>query len=123
MVKVLKLWLNKHSFKQVVLIGYSGSGTLAVLMAPYVPEVKTIVTVATNLDVEAWSRYHGYKPLPDSLNPAWIVLNANLRQIHIAGLDDNIVPAQIIKFYVEKQVNALYLPYAHYDHHCCWVKE
>ena len=123
MVQVLKLWLNKHPFKQVVLIGYSGGGTLAVLMAPYVPEVKIIVTLAANLDVEAWSRYHGYNPLPESLNPACIVLNANLRQIHIAGLEDNIVPAQIIKSYAEKQVNALYLPYAHFDHHCCWVKE
>jgi len=123
MVQVLKLWLNKHSFKQVVLIGYSGGGTLAVLMAPYLSEVQTIVTLAANLDVEAWSRYHGYKPLPESLNPARINLNANLRQMHIAGLEDNIVPAQIIKSYVEKQVNALYLPYAHFDHHCCWVKE
>jgi pimeloyl-ACP methyl ester carboxylesterase len=123
MAQVLKLWLNKHSFKQVVLIGYSGGGTLAVLMAPYIPEVKTIVTLAANLDVEAWSRYHGYNPLPESLNPAGIALNANLRQIHIAGLEDNIVPARIIKSYVDRQVNALYLPYANFDHHCCWVKE
>ena len=123
MVQVLKRWLNKHSFKQVVLIGYSGGGTLAVLMAPYLPEVRTIVTLAANLDVEAWSRYHGYYPLPESLNPAGIALNVNLRQIHIAGLEDKIAPAQIIKSYAEKQVNALYLPYAHFDHHCCWVKE
>jgi hypothetical protein len=123
MVQVLRLWLNKHSFKQVVLIGYSGGGTLAVLMAPYVPEVKTIVTLAANLDVEAWSRYHGYSPLAESLNPACIAINANLRQIHIAGLVDNIVPAQIIKSYADKQGNALYLPYAHFDHHCCWAKE
>jgi len=123
MVKVLKLWLNKHPFKKVVLIGYSGGGTLAALMAPYLPEVQTIVTLAANLDVEAWSRYHGYKPLPESLNPAGIPLNANLRQIHIAGLEDNIVPAQIIESYAKKQANALYLPYAHFDHHCCWVKE
>jgi pimeloyl-ACP methyl ester carboxylesterase len=123
MVQVLKLWLNKHSFKKVVLIGYSGGGTLAVLMAPFLPEVKSIVTLAANLDVEAWSRYHGYDPLPESLNPAWVALNANFRQIHIAGLEDNNVPAQIIKSYAEKQANALYLPYAHFDHHCCWVKE
>jgi len=123
MVKVLKLWLNKHPFKKVVLIGYSGGGTLAALMAPYLPEVQTIVTLAANLDVEAWSRYHGYKPLPESLNPAGIPLNANLRQIHIAGLEDKIVPAQIIESYAKKQANALYLPYAHFDHHCCWVKE
>ncbi len=123
MVQVLKLWLNKHSFKQVVLIGYSGGGTLAVLMTPHLPEVKTIVTVAANLDVEVWSQYHDYQPLSDSLNPAGLVLNANVRQIHLAGLEDNVVPAQIIKSYADKQANALYLPYAHFDHHCCWVKE
>jgi hypothetical protein len=123
MVQVLELWLHEHSFKKVVLIGYSGGGTLAVLMAPYVPEIQTIVTIAANLDVEAWSQYHGYNPLPESLNPSATILNANLRQVHIAGLDDNNVPAQIIKTYAERQVDALYLPYAHFDHHCCWVKE
>ena len=122
MVQALKKWLEKNSFKRVVLIGYSGGGTLAVLMAPHIANVQTIVTLAANLDVAEWSRYHGYSPLTESLNPAALSLNTDIKQIHIAGLKDQIVPAQIIKSYTDKQVNATYLAYADYDHHCCWVK-
>ncbi|NOT84080.1 MAG: alpha/beta fold hydrolase [Methylococcaceae bacterium] len=123
MVAALKKCLIKYPFKQLVLIGYSGGGTLAALIAPYFPEVKTLVTVAANLDVAAWSRHHGYQALNESLNPAVLPLNPQLRQIHLAGLEDTVVPAWIIKTYAQGQVNARYLPYAHFDHACCWVDE
>lgn len=122
-VAALKKCLVKYPFKQLVLIGYSGGGTLATLIAPYFPEVKTLVTVAANLDVDAWSHYHGYSPLNESLNPATLVLNANIHQIHLAGLEDTSVPAWVIKTYADKQINAVYLPFADFDHHCCWIKE
>jgi dienelactone hydrolase len=123
LVAALKKCLVKYPFKQLVLMGYSGGGTLAALIAPYFPEMTTLVTVAANLDVDAWSHYHGYSPLSESLNPATFALNARIRQIHLAGLKDTVVPAWIIKTYVDKQVNAIYLPFADFDHHCCWVDE
>lgn len=122
MAQALKNWLEKNSFKRIVLIGFSGGGTLAVLIAPHIANVQTVVTLAANLDVDAWSRHHGYSPLTESLNPAEFSLTADLRQIHIAGLNDRIVPAEIIKSYTAKQANATYLAYAGYDHHCCWAK-
>ena len=122
MAQALKNWLEKKPFKRIVLIGYSGGGTLAVLMAPHIANVQTVVTLAANLDVAEWSRYHGYSPLTESLNPATFSLSADIKQVHIAGLKDHIVPAQIIKSYTDRQVNATYLAYTNYDHHCCWVK-
>ena len=122
MVQALKNWLKKHSFNHITLIGYSGGGTLAVLIAPHIANVQTVVTLAANLDVDAWSRYHGYSPLSESLNPATISLPLELKQIHIAGLNDDIVPAQIIKSYADKQENALYLAYPDFGHHCCWTE-
>ena len=123
MAQALQLWLKKNSFKHLVLIGYSGGGTLAVLMAPHITNVQTVVTLAANLDVEAWSRYHGYNPLTESLNPAtFSALNPQIKQIHLSGLKDTNVPAQIIESYADRQANALYLAYADYDHHCCWTR-
>jgi hypothetical protein len=121
MVEALQKYLLYHPHTQLVLIGYSGGGTLAALMAPYFPLAKTLVTVAANLDVDAWSDYHGYNRLQDSLNPAALAINANLHQIHLAGLQDTAVPAGIIKAYVDKQAKAIYVPFATFDHHCCWV--
>lgn len=123
MALALKRWLQQYPYKKIVLIGFSGGGTLAVLMAPELPGVQTVVTVAANLDVDAWSLYHRYLPLSESLNPATLSLNTHLKQIHIVGLNDTIVPAGLIKAYADKQVNATYISYPHFDHHCCWVKE
>ncbi|MGR9044145.1 MAG: alpha/beta fold hydrolase [Gammaproteobacteria bacterium] len=122
MAQALNNWLKNHSFSRIVLIGYSGGGTLGVLIAPHIANARTVVTLAANLDVEAWSLYHGYSPLKESLNPATLSLNNDLKQIHIAGSEDSIVPAQIIKSYADKQVNALFLSYDGYDHRCCWTE-
>ncbi|MGR9114813.1 MAG: lipase family protein [Gammaproteobacteria bacterium] len=120
MVQALRSWLNMHPYKHIVLIGYSGGGALAILMAPHLADVETVVTVAANLDVDAWSRYHGYGPLAESLNPATLALLPSIRQIHIAGLDDTIVPAPIIESFANGQTNSLYWAYPDFDHHCCW---
>src|SRR6185437_2332145 len=54
----------------VVLVGHSGGGTLAVLMAPQVQGLRAVVTIGANLDVAAWTLWHGYLPLNGSLDPA-----------------------------------------------------
>jgi hypothetical protein len=69
MVAALRGFLAGHPYPRVVLIGYSGGGTLAWLMAARVPEATRVVTVASNLDVDEWSRIHDYSPLRGSLNP------------------------------------------------------
>jgi hypothetical protein len=123
MVIALKDWLKKKPYQHIVLIGFSGGGTLALLIAPEVPGVNTVVTVAANLDVESWSTYHHFLPLSGSLNPAKLLQNPNLNQIHLAGLEDTVVPAHLIKTFADKQANAKFLAYPHFDHHCCWVNE
>jgi membrane-bound lytic murein transglycosylase len=50
MVSALRRFLTLHPSRRVVLIGYSGGGTLAWLMAGQVSETAAIVTVAANLD-------------------------------------------------------------------------
>ncbi len=123
MVLALKQWLKQNSYKQIVLIGFSGGGTLALLIASEIEVIKTVVTVAGNLDTEAWSDFHHYLPLSESLNPEKLSFNASLKQIHLAGLEDNTVPASLIKSFADKQTNATFIAYPHFDHHCCWVNE
>ncbi|NOT11203.1 MAG: hypothetical protein HOP23_05125 [Methylococcaceae bacterium] len=123
MVIALKRWVTLHPCQHIVLIGFSGGGALAVLMANLDPNIQSVVTVAANLDTNAWATYHHYQALSGSLNPAKLTLNTQLQQIHLAGLKDKVVPASLIKGFADKQVNVRYIAYPHFDHHCCWVKE
>lgn len=106
---------------KVTLVGYSGGGTLAMLMAPRVKDVATVVTLAANLDVAGWARLHGYSPLSESLDPAdQSPLPARVRQVHLVGGEDRNVPPRITRDFAERQRGAEVVEYPRYDHHCCW---
>lgn len=122
MVTALNQWLEPRKYDQVFLIGYSGGGVLAVLLANKIPQLKSVITLAANLDVTEWSRYHGYRPLYNSLNPADSRLNSNIHQLHIAGTDDKVVPTYIIEQFSNNQVNASYILIPAQNHRCCWAK-
>src|SRR5712692_3248183 len=55
---------------EIVWLGYSGGGTLAMLLAARMAETASVVTVAANLDVDGWADLHGYSRLAGSLSPA-----------------------------------------------------
>lgn len=120
MAVALNNWLQTRQFKKVVLIGYSGGGTLAVLMADKIPAVQTVVTFAANLDVATWSLVHHAVVLSESLNPiAEKKLPQRIKQLHLAGAEDDIVPVGIVKSYAEQQ-NAVFYLFPDFDHQCCW---
>lgn len=84
--------------RPLVLIGYSGGGTLAMLLAGRLPNVIAVVTVAANLNVTAWAEYQGYKPLAGSLNPVdQPALDSYVRQLHFAGAADRRVPPELVR--------------------------
>ena len=121
---VLNNWLVNQKFNQIVLIGYSGGGTIAILMADKILKTTKVVTVAANLDIAAWSEFHGYSKLKNSLNPnEQAKLNTAIKQFHFVGADDNVVPAYIVKQYAENQKNAEYYMFPDKDHTCCWEQE
>jgi pimeloyl-ACP methyl ester carboxylesterase len=124
MTAALTSWLQKHLFQQIVLIGYSGGGSLAVLIADKIAAVQTVVTFAANLDVAAWSKAQGYENLTESLNPIeQKKLPQRIKQLHFAGGDDGTVPAEVVKAYADSQKNALYQVFPEFDHQCCWEQE
>ncbi len=81
----------------VELYGHSGGGTLAVLIAPRLPNVRRVVTLAANLDTDAWADLHGYARLAGSLNPVKAgPLSAEIEQRHYVGEDDRVVPPALV---------------------------
>lgn len=108
---------------KIDLLGYSGGGTLAMLLAPRLKEASSVVTIAANLDVRGWTRLHGYSPLVDSLDPAdEAALPARIAQIHLVGEKDRNVPPAITRAGAARQRNAKFMSYPHFDHHCCWER-
>lgn len=105
----------------VTLLGHSGGGTLAMLMAPRVPDTAGLLTLAGNLDIEAWTRLHEYTPLHGSMNPAGLdPLPARIRQLHVIGGKDRQVPPRITESGLARQDRAEVARFPAQGHHCCW---
>jgi len=84
------------------LIGYSGGGTLAALLAARRTDVSALVTIAAPLDIDAFTAHHGVTPLSASLNPRdYAAALAAIPQVHIVGDEDNVIPEKIALSYLE----------------------
>ncbi len=117
-------YVSDHGYSHVALIGYSGGGTLAVLMAPQVRSTVAVITIAANLDVDAWARGHRYLPLEGSLNPAAEPpLDAAIRQWHLLGDRDANVPEELSRRYLDNINPDDIWRYAGFDHVCCWAEQ
>lgn len=83
------------------LVGYSGGGALALLLAAKRDDVDLVVTVAGNLDHAFWTGYHRVSPLRGSLNPADYTdrLQA-VKQVHIVSTDDDVIPPAVARSFV-----------------------
>lgn len=93
MADALRSQVKQHDIKRLVLFGHSGGGTLAMLLAERIPQTQAVVTLAGNLDTQAWVRKHGYSPLVGSLNPADLPeLSSRIDQFHFVGKMDNNLP-------------------------------
>jgi dienelactone hydrolase len=107
----------------VVLIGYSGGGTIAWLMSQRVPATTAVVTVAANLDVKAWTTLHGFTPLFGSLDPGkQAPLPPSIRQVHMVGGRDSNVPPAITRSVALRQTEARVVEIPEFDHVCCWLQ-
>lgn len=86
------------------LIGYSGGGGIAVLVATLNPnKVRSIITIAANLDHVTFNNYHNSLPMEGSLNPIDYAQDiAHIPQLHLAGMRDDIVPPSLVKAFVRK---------------------
>jgi dienelactone hydrolase len=87
--------------QRINLIGYSGGGALAVLIAARRSDVASLRTVAGNLDHAAVNRLHKVSAMPASLNAIDVARQvAAIPQIHFSGADDTVVPPAIAQSFV-----------------------
>jgi pimeloyl-ACP methyl ester carboxylesterase len=117
--------LHRTGSTKLALIGYSGGGALATLLAERRHDVALLVTVAADLDLEEWTRLRQLAPLSGSLDPADDAAAIDrLRQVHFAGADDDVVPAGVAQAFLRrlgKGSDARLVVVPHFDHGCCWA--
>ena len=109
--------------RPVVLIGFSGGGSLAMLIAPDVDNLVGVVTIAANLDVTRWAVHHGYTPLSGSLDPLQsLPRTAAIPQIHYFGGNDEVVPISLSdELHKHLPSGSLRIVERH-RHDCCWQR-
>lgn len=121
MAAVIRRLLGDGPQRPIILIGYSGGGSLATLIADRLDGVLAVLSIAANLDTDAWTRQHGYLPLSGSLNPANLKNTARQTlHVQVIGSDDTVVPEAVTLSYQEKHPELVVWPYPDSDHACCW---
>ena len=82
---------QEEGIKKVRLIGYSGGGAVAAILAAQRDDVIDLRTVAGNLDIAMFARHHEVTPLSGSLNPAdFARALIHVPQVHFVGDEDEI---------------------------------
>jgi len=121
MAAALQKLVQNYQVSSLTLIGHSGGGTLAMLIAPSVVEVHKLITIAGNLDTSAWTEKHGYSPLLGSLNPAdQAKLPREIEQTHYLGKHDRNIPLQANLRFLKSQPGAHVTVVDHCSHADCW---
>jgi hypothetical protein len=113
--------------KNITLVGYSGGGAVAALLAARRHDVVRLVTIAGTLDTAAWVNLHKVDPLDRSLNPLDFRLALlALPQIHYVGGLDRVMPRGIADGFVngiDWRVKPQVIEVIGFDHHCCWTRD
>jgi pimeloyl-ACP methyl ester carboxylesterase len=111
--------------QRLTLVGYSGGGNIAALLAARRHDVVRLVTVAGNLDHRAWSAHHRVRELSGSLNASDVAERLSaLPQIHFVGGRDQVITPVLAEQWPpallgQQKRNLHVLPDA--DHGCCWA--
>lgn len=107
---------------ELVLIGHSGGGTLAVLLAPRLAQTRAVITLAGNLDLGSWIQANDYSPLPACLDPQQQPpLPPQIRQWHVAGGRDAVIKAAWIQGFAASQPGAQLIVLEGADHYSPWA--
>lgn len=94
---------RRYGVTRLELVGYSGGGALALLLAAERDDVRGVQTLAGNLHPGAWVAHHRLTPLTGSLEP--LGYRERLRQVpqrHLTGRRDKVVPPHLAQRYAER---------------------
>lgn len=94
---------RRYESSEIELIGYSGGGAVALLLAAKRDDVVGVQTIAGNLDTDAWTQAKGLAPMEGSLNPTNFTDRLRtVPQRHIVGASDTTVPIEVTQAYMKK---------------------
>ena len=121
MQAALNHWLaHQPDINELTLIGHSGGGVLALLLAERIPQTSSVVAIATPLDIDRWAGLHGYGRLFDSINPAqqteW---RPDVTRQLLFGEKDSQVPAKAFLPAAQKVPEARVHVIENAEHACC----
>lgn len=122
MTVAIRKLARQGGHKDVVLIGHSGGGVLALLIAQRLRETRAIVAVATVADIDLWTHHHGLAPLSASLNPNASIRPGGVPELFLAGSEDRVTPPELIRRAAGRRPQARLRVYAGFDHACCWAR-
>ena len=122
MAEVVRKLSAEGGYREIVLIGFSGGGTVARLMARQLPELTGLLTVNANLDVHGWTASRGYQPLDGSISPADDAgLPPHILHVQAVGARDRVVPPEVTESYRQRH-DLVVWPYPEFGHACCWLE-
>jgi pimeloyl-ACP methyl ester carboxylesterase len=111
---------RQHAAANVVLIGYSGGGVIAALLAARRADIAALVTIAAPLALTEWLSSNGFTPLTGSLDPsASSPITRWPKGIHLAGGRDEVVRPRVVEAFA-RQTGGRFRLLQGADHDCCW---
>ncbi len=118
--------MARYGAQRLELVGYSGGGAVAALVAAERGDIARLITVAAPLDHRAWTSADGLAPLSGSLNPAdaWQRLR-RVPQRHYFGGKDRTVSEAVARSYAERYPpgeRPEIVVIQEFDHRCCWLE-
>ena len=121
-----RLKARSHAAR-LVLVGYSGGGAIAALLAARRGDVARLVTVAADLDLGYWTARDKLTPLAGSLDPAdHAPALAAVPQVHVTGGKDRVVGTDVARAYLARlpaNAPARLIEVPGFDHACCWARD
>ncbi|OOZ12972.1 hypothetical protein BOW25_06230 [Solemya velum gill symbiont] len=115
---------QRFQAEELVLVGYSGGGAVAALVAARRNDVAGLISVAGNLDHRTWTQYHGVTTLSRSLNPMDYTEKLKpVRQFHFFGTEDKTVPPAVAQSFQTHFERPVIYPVAGNTHSCCWIEQ
>jgi pimeloyl-ACP methyl ester carboxylesterase len=98
--------------RPIVLVGYSGGGVIAALLATRRRDVERVVAIAAPLDLDRWTKLSELSPLRHE------VIGVRVPLVALAGERDSTVPAAVATLPGARQIVV-----PGFDHRCCWARD
>ncbi|MBZ0142298.1 MAG: lysophospholipase [Rhodocyclaceae bacterium] len=107
----------------VRLVGHSGGGVIAALLAQRRGDVAGLITIAAPLALSAWTTAQRLTPLAGSVDPlAQRSIAAWAAACHFVGAEDAVVPPAVVRRFVQAHGGRMEIIDG-FEHDCCWVRD